>query len=67
MQGMAKSAAKEALLKTKGKGPGGGGGGGEEGGGTDKFGKKIAQGQDPLAALAIAMKLGTSQLKKRPV
>jgi hypothetical protein len=30
----------------------------------EKFGKKIAQGQDPLASLASAMKLG-SQIKKR--
>lgn len=59
VQGMTKSAEKEASRANKVKA-----GGVEEG--PDKIGKKIAQGQDPLAALANAMKLGTSQLKKTP-
>lgn len=54
------AARRAAAAKTK---QGGGGGEGEV---SDRFGKKIAQGLDPLASLANAMKLGSqAALKKR--
>lgn len=74
---MAKIAEKEAQQRlaaskkasSSGSGPGGGAGGADSDSpkqpAPPQFGKKIAQGQDPLASLASAMKLGSQIAKKR--